>query len=563
MAVLTVGPGKAYSTVRAAAAVAQDGDVIDVSAGTYIDDGAVIGTRVTIEGVGGLARFVATRAPSSSLGLFVTTADVVFRNVEIFGVATPGGVAAAILSQAGSLTIANSVIHDNQAGVVTKGKGGAVTITDTEIARNGTADGRGANLAVAQAATLTLTRDYIHDAVAAPEVTSLANTNTFTADRISQANGNGPAAIVLPNGGVTIITASAIEKGAASTSPVLVQIGTGSPAAGSSVTMTGNTLISTLGSAPTTFVADAGPAVKLTASANTFEGGTSGSVQVSGGSNTAAKTASGDMINTASPLGSGPIPLTVPVATPAGPAQPGQLVLRVSEDAFQGDAQFQLTLDGAPVAGTLTAVASHGAGQSQTFTVAGAFAPGAHTVGVALVNNRTGPGPGQNRALYVDGMSFNGQEVTGAKATLTANGTALLTTGPVSTKVPVSVNLSADAAGGDAMAFITIDGVVRGGVQTVTASHAAGRTQAMQFLLDLAPGPHSGAATLLNGGAGRALYLDSLDVAGAHTALAGPAVTSGSGSFAFTVAPPAAANGAMFVTAGMARPLTDLLPYQA
>ncbi len=141
-AILSVGAGKAFATLGAAVAAAKDGDTIDVVAGVYVNDTATIGRKVIIEGVGGLAQFVQTTAPSNGLAQFVTTTDVTFRNVEIFGASLPGGVAAGIHAQGGNLTIVNSTIHDNQAGVVAdKAAAASVGIYDTEIAANGTPGG--------------------------------------------------------------------------------------------------------------------------------------------------------------------------------------------------------------------------------------------------------------------------------------------------------------------------------------------------------------------------------------------------------------------------------------
>ncbi|MCJ2011551.1 hypothetical protein MKK53_03285, partial [Methylobacterium sp. J-076] len=71
---------------------------------------------------------------------------------------------------------------------------------------------------------------------------------------------------------------------------------------------------------------------------------------------------------------------TGPVATPAllkAAATPftmnigtgsDTLVLKLSEDAYKGDAQYTISVDGKQVGGTLTAHASHAAGQSDTIT---------------------------------------------------------------------------------------------------------------------------------------------------------------------------------------------------
>jgi hypothetical protein len=62
MATLTVGTGSGfeYSTLAGAIAASQDGDVIQVQAGTYTNDFAAITTSITIEGVGGMVNLVAT-----------------------------------------------------------------------------------------------------------------------------------------------------------------------------------------------------------------------------------------------------------------------------------------------------------------------------------------------------------------------------------------------------------------------------------------------------------------------------------------------------------------------
>ena len=65
MPILSVGPGLAYATISAAIAASQDGDVIQVQAGTYTDDFAIINTKITIEGVGGMAHLVAASEPGA------------------------------------------------------------------------------------------------------------------------------------------------------------------------------------------------------------------------------------------------------------------------------------------------------------------------------------------------------------------------------------------------------------------------------------------------------------------------------------------------------------------
>ena len=54
MAVLSVGSGKPYSTIAAAVAAAQNGDTIEVQAGTYVNDYVSISKNITLQGIGGM-----------------------------------------------------------------------------------------------------------------------------------------------------------------------------------------------------------------------------------------------------------------------------------------------------------------------------------------------------------------------------------------------------------------------------------------------------------------------------------------------------------------------------
>ncbi len=567
--VLTVGTGGRYATLALALAAAHDGDTIRVAAGTYTDTGVTISHKVIIEGVGGLARFVAAGTPANGQAQITTTTDVTLRNIEVTGATVVGGVAAGIHDAGGNLTLVNSYIHDNGAGLVAdKGTAGSIGIYDTELARNGTSDGRGAELDVAEVGTLTLRNDWVHDAPGGAEIRSRADNTVIDATRVLETGGSGAFAIDLPDTGRATISGSVVAKGAGSLGGALVHAGGDAAYAGSSVSLSNDTLISDVTAAATRFVvaeAGSGPVAVV---GTGFQGGTAGSLQAVNATNTGAVVRTGLSVAATAPWGAtaAPAPGALTVAAPTvAAAAHGVLILRLSEDAYRGDARFTLSVDGVQVGGTLTATASHGGGQSQSFTVAGDFATGPHVVGVTLVNDLSSGTAGEDRNLYVDGMGFNGQDMHQA-ATLETNGTALLSTGTVTRSTPVVVNLSEDAWKGDAQAFISIDGKLQGGITPVTAAHAAGRTEAFSFLLDLAPGGHTVGVTFLNdakGGAGedRNLYIDSMDIAGAHyPAAAATLATNGSSTFAFTVDPPPAANAGLFLTAGLPQAAAALVP---
>lgn len=243
-----------------------------------------------------------------------------------------------------------------------------------------------------------------------------------------------------------------------------------------------------------------------------------------------------------------------PVATPPVAVPPiavsgtNTLVLHLSEDAYQGNAQFTVSIDGQQVGGTQTATALRDAGQSQDFSIKGNFGSSAHTVGVTFLNDAWGGTAATDRNLFVDSMDFNGTRVANAKAALWSNGTTDLAV-PGTTDT-ITFNLSEDAYQGDAQAIIRVDGRQLGGVQTITASHALGQSQAMTFLTPAGTGPHSATVQFLNDAWGgtaatdRNVYVGSIDFNGSHYADASTTLYSnGASSFSIpgTTAPSTAA----------------------
>jgi beta-glucanase (GH16 family) len=110
-----------------------------------------------------------------------------------------------------------------------------------------------------------------------------------------------------------------------------------------------------------------------------------------------------------------------------------KLVLKISQDAYQGDAQYTVSVDGKQVGGTLTAHAAHGtagylvagsSAQDDQLTVLGNFGAGAHTVSVNFLNDAYGNPvtATTDRNLYVDAASYNGATITGGSLTLLSNG---------------------------------------------------------------------------------------------------------------------------------------------
>ncbi len=132
MAILTVGPGQAFTTLAAAVAASQDGDTIQVQSGTYTNDFAEITTKITIEGVGGMVHLVATEPPPNGKAILVTDTDVTLSNLEFSGAQVADGNGAGVRYQGGNLTINDCYFHDNQDGLLSANDPtGSITINNS------------------------------------------------------------------------------------------------------------------------------------------------------------------------------------------------------------------------------------------------------------------------------------------------------------------------------------------------------------------------------------------------------------------------------------------------
>jgi len=129
---------------------------------------------------------------------------------------------------------------------------------------------------------------------------------------------------------------------------------------------------------------------------------------------------------------------------------PDVVTLGVSEDAYLGDAQFTVEVNGQQIGGIQTATASHSAGVARDFILRGSFGPGPRTIGMRFLNDAWGGTAATDRNLYVDSISSGGT-TSQPNAALFAAGrlTFLLDGDAVSTRsasLTSNLTVSADAA---------------------------------------------------------------------------------------------------------------------
>jgi hypothetical protein len=252
MATLIVGPGQSFTTLSAAIAASHDGDVIQVKAGTYVNDFATIDTKITIEGVGGMVHLLATMPPSNGKAILVTNTNITLRNLEFSGVQVASGNGAGIRYQGGNLTIDDCYFHDNQDGVLAATPAvagtGSITITNSQFAHNGTGDGLTHNLYVNEVGTLTIINSYFHDAVVGHEIKSRADNTIIQGSTIVDGQtGTASYSIDLPNGGNDTISNDLIEQGPMSQNPAIIHFGGDTPVyANSSLSISNNVILNDL-----------------------------------------------------------------------------------------------------------------------------------------------------------------------------------------------------------------------------------------------------------------------------------------------------------------------------
>ena len=251
------------------------------------------------------------------------------------------------------------------------------------------------------------------------------------------------------------------------------------------------------------------------------------------------------------------------------------LALQIAEDAYQGNAQFTVSVDGVQIGGTQTATALQSSGATQTFNVQGNFGAGSHSVSVNFLNDAYGGSSATDRNLYVDSATIDGAGVSGAALSLfntgaksfnftgaasTAAPTTAATTTAATSTAPVTIGSGADTLAlhvaedawqGNAQFTVSVDGVQIGGTQTATALQSSGASQTFNVLGSFAPGSHTVAVDFLNDAYGgssstdRNLYVNGATIDG--TAISGSNLTldwTGSQSFNFSEAGAAAASTA-------------------
>ncbi|MBI4523204.1 MAG: right-handed parallel beta-helix repeat-containing protein [Deltaproteobacteria bacterium] len=222
-AILEVGPGKEFARPSDAAKAAREGDVIEISAGTYLQDVAVWHAhRLVIRGVGGRPHLKADGASAEGKAIWVIKGNgVVVENIEFSGARVPDLNGAGIRMEGTGLTIRQCFFHDNEMGLLTSNNPeGDVLIEHSEFANSGAAGEYsqhkriGHNIYIGHGRSFTLRFSYVHHARIGHNVKSRARENYILYNRIvDEQTGASSYLVDLPNGGTSYLIGNVIQKG--------------------------------------------------------------------------------------------------------------------------------------------------------------------------------------------------------------------------------------------------------------------------------------------------------------------------------------------------------------
>jgi hypothetical protein len=211
---LRVGPNRPYTTVRAAAQAARNGDVVLIDAGTYAGDvTAWNADNLTVRGVGGRPHMRADGAEEGGKGIWVVYGNnFTAENIEFSGSRVPDGNGAGIRADIrGKLTVRGCYFHDNENGILAGA--GEILIDQCVFDRNGAGDGRTHNMYI-WGRTVTVRHTESKRARTGHNLKTRGETNYILYNRfLDGKDGTTSYSVDVPDCGRTYLIGNVIEQG--------------------------------------------------------------------------------------------------------------------------------------------------------------------------------------------------------------------------------------------------------------------------------------------------------------------------------------------------------------
>ena len=228
-ATLRVGPNQTYKAPSAAAAVAKNGDHIEIEPGEYFDCAVWNADDLVIEGTG--PGVVITDKACMGKGLFVVEGkNTTVRNLTLTRSRVPDMNGAGIRLDNGDLTVDSVKFIDNQNGIMGGVPGTTVTVRNSDFDKNGTCQAACAHgIYIENVDLLRIENSHFSNTRQGHSIKSRALRTEVIGSTITDGpEGTSSYLIEAPNGGTLVVTDNTLEKGPKSENHnAAIAIGTG------------------------------------------------------------------------------------------------------------------------------------------------------------------------------------------------------------------------------------------------------------------------------------------------------------------------------------------------
>ena len=282
--VLRVGPGERLHTVAEAAALARDGDTVEVGEGVYGGDVAVwTQRRLTIRGVGARPRLVAGGASAEGKGIWVMRGDeMVVEHIAFEGARGPYSNGSGIRHEAGALTVRNCLFRDNEMGILTANKASmSLVVENSEFSHAVPVSPHISHLLYAgRIGSLLVRGSYFHHGRVGHLLKSRARTNRVEYSRLSdEAEGQASYELDFPDGGQVFLIGNLVRQAAGTENRRMIAFGAeGLQHEDNRLVLVGNTLVDDVPEGGEFVAVWSQERVRITAVNNLLVGGCVGSL---------------------------------------------------------------------------------------------------------------------------------------------------------------------------------------------------------------------------------------------------------------------------------------------
>jgi hypothetical protein len=213
-----VGPDRALTLPSQAAAVAGDGDTIEIDAGDYDNDYATwTQDGLTLRGVNGMARLRASGLIPNGKGIWIIAgSDTFIENIEFTGAKVTDTNGAGIRHEGGNLRLHNTFFHDNEFSILTGGQPGVMLeITDSRFWFQRRDNRYSHGIYVGALDRFSITGSHFKGTDRGHQIKSRARENHILYNRIEDIpQGNSSRLIDLPNCGLSIVMGNDLHQAA-------------------------------------------------------------------------------------------------------------------------------------------------------------------------------------------------------------------------------------------------------------------------------------------------------------------------------------------------------------